>query len=150
MTQPGLTHPSLQAPPFSPNLPRSHHFIRLLCHQRNPSGSFSACIPSFLLGLPHLSFYKNNHLGLHHEAIEKKCLQPRVWKSQIAHLPSNKSHQWEDRGESIISLSWSPVILNDRVLAEKMRASRTSLVVQWFRLCASTAGSTGSIPGWGN
>ena len=25
----------------------------------------------------------------------------------------------------------------------------TSLVVQWLGLCASTAGSTGSIPGWG-
>ena len=25
----------------------------------------------------------------------------------------------------------------------------TSLAVQWLRLCASTAGSTGLIPGWG-
>ena len=25
----------------------------------------------------------------------------------------------------------------------------TSLVVQWFRLCASTAGDVGLIPGWG-
>ena len=71
VTQPGLTHPSLQAPPFPQNLPRSHHFIRLLCHQQNPSSSFSTCIPSFLLGLPHLSFHKNNHLGLYHEATGK-------------------------------------------------------------------------------
>ena len=27
--------------------------------------------------------------------------------------------------------------------------SETSLVVQWLRLCASTAGGIGSIPGWG-
>ena len=26
---------------------------------------------------------------------------------------------------------------------------RTSLVVQWLRLCASMAGGTGLIPGWG-
>ena len=26
---------------------------------------------------------------------------------------------------------------------------RASLVVQWLRLCASNAGSAGSIPGWG-
>ena len=26
---------------------------------------------------------------------------------------------------------------------------RTSLVVQWLRLCAAKAGVTGSIPGWG-
>ena len=26
--------------------------------------------------------------------------------------------------------------------------SGTSLAVQWLRLCASTAGGTGSIPGW--
>ena len=25
----------------------------------------------------------------------------------------------------------------------------TSLVVQWLRICASTAGGMGSIPGWG-
>ena len=28
--------------------------------------------------------------------------------------------------------------------------SGTSLEVQWFRLCTSTAGGTGSIPGWGS
>ena len=27
--------------------------------------------------------------------------------------------------------------------------SGTSLVVQWLRLCTSTTGDTGSIPGWG-
>lgn len=39
VTQPGLTHPSLQAPEFPQNLPRSHHFIRLLCHQPSPAKS---------------------------------------------------------------------------------------------------------------
>ena len=29
-----------------------------------------------------------------------------------------------------------------------MVALGTFLVVQWFRLCASTAGAVGSIPGW--
>ena len=29
------------------------------------------------------------------------------------------------------------------------RLSRNSLVVQWLGLCASTAGGTGSLPGWG-
>ena len=150
MTQPGLTHPSLQAPPA----PRTHQALTISsgCSatspaQRNPSSSFSACIPSLLLGLPHLSFHKDNHLGLHHEAIGKKCLQPCVWKTHIVHLPSNTSHQCEDRGELIILLSWNPVILNDRVLVDKMRAFWTCLVVQWFRLCASTAGGTGLIPG---
>ena len=27
---------------------------------------------------------------------------------------------------------------------------KTSLVVQWLKLCTSTAGGTGSIPGWGS
>ena len=32
----------------------------------------------------------------------------------------------------------------------KTTESRTSLVVQWWRLCASKAGGTGLIPGWGS
>ena len=35
------------------------------------------------------------------------------------------------------------------VLIIKKTKCGTSLVVQWLRLCASTAGGTGSIPGWG-
>ena len=31
----------------------------------------------------------------------------------------------------------------------EMLALGTSLVVQWLRLCASTARGMGSIPGWG-
>ena len=30
-----------------------------------------------------------------------------------------------------------------------MRDNRTSLAVQWLRLCASTVGGMGSIPSWG-
>ena len=33
--------------------------------------------------------------------------------------------------------------------AEKTGDSGTSLLVQWLRLSTSTAGGTGSIPGWG-
>ena len=32
---------------------------------------------------------------------------------------------------------------------QKIHARRNSLVVQWLRLQASTAGGPGSIPGWG-
>ena len=31
----------------------------------------------------------------------------------------------------------------------KIKTTETSLVVQWLRLRASTAGGTGSVPGWG-
>ena len=31
----------------------------------------------------------------------------------------------------------------------KGKCSWTSLAVQWLRLCTSSAGSTGSVPGWG-
>ena len=31
----------------------------------------------------------------------------------------------------------------------KVTINWTSVVVQWLRLCASTAGGAGSIPGWG-
>ena len=34
-------------------------------------------------------------------------------------------------------------------LRVKRRTSGSSLAVQWVRLCASTAGGEGSIPGWG-
>ena len=34
-------------------------------------------------------------------------------------------------------------------LRVKRRPSGNSLAVQWVRLCASTAGAGGSIPGWG-
>ena len=32
---------------------------------------------------------------------------------------------------------------------KKVHSTGTSLLVQWLRLCASTAGGTGSIPEWG-
>ena len=32
---------------------------------------------------------------------------------------------------------------------EAKKKNRISLAVQWLRLCASTAGGTGLIPGWG-
>ena len=32
---------------------------------------------------------------------------------------------------------------------KKKTDGRTSLAVQWLRLCASSAGGIGSIPGWG-
>ena len=32
---------------------------------------------------------------------------------------------------------------------KKIKNKRTSLVVQWLRLCASGAGGMGLIPGWG-
>ena len=31
----------------------------------------------------------------------------------------------------------------------KMTLLGTSLAIQWLRLCASTAGGMGSVPGWG-
>ena len=34
-------------------------------------------------------------------------------------------------------------------LDAKNPTAGASLVVQWLRLCASTAGGMGSIPGWG-
>ena len=38
---------------------------------------------------------------------------------------------------------WKNPVPKDHILG-------TSLVVQWLRLCTSTAGGTGSIPGWGS
>ena len=35
------------------------------------------------------------------------------------------------------------------MVIESKQRERTSLVVQWLGLCTSTAGGTGSIPGWG-
>ena len=32
---------------------------------------------------------------------------------------------------------------------QQFKNGGTSLAVQWLRLCASTAGGVGSIPGWG-
>ena len=34
-------------------------------------------------------------------------------------------------------------------LVKNFQLSQTSLVVQWLRLCVSTAGGPGSIPSWG-
>ena len=39
-------------------------------------------------------------------------------------------------------IPFQPSLLNSPSL-------RTSLAVQWLKLCASTAGGAGSIPGWG-
>ena len=36
-----------------------------------------------------------------------------------------------------------------QVLAVRNKAVGTSLMVQWLRLCASTAGGMGLISGWG-
>ena len=34
-------------------------------------------------------------------------------------------------------------------LVKNFQLSQTSLVIQWLRLCASTAGGPGLIPSWG-
>ena len=39
-------------------------------------------------------------------------------------------------------------ILN-KIIANQIQPKGTSLAVQCLRICTSTAGGTGSIPGWG-
>ena len=56
---------------------------------------------------------------------------------------------WCDRPCPIASLSYIPADLLGWSLVSA-NAYWTSLVVQWLRLCASTAGGLGSTPGWGN
>ena len=42
----------------------------------------------------------------------------------------------------------SHLALYTKINSKWIRDLGTSLVINWLRLCASTAGSTGSIPGW--
>ena len=44
-------------------------------------------------------------------------------------------------------MHWSKCVGN--LMAFKVVKPGTSPAVQWLRLCTSTAGGTGSIPGWG-
>ena len=45
-------------------------------------------------------------------------------------------------------LIWTGMDIKQARKCNKM-SGWTSLVVQWLRLCTSTAGGMGSIPGWG-
>jgi len=56
---------------------------------------------------------------------------------------------WEQE-RSVCQLYTAPHVCAFMQTFEKISRSGPSLVVQWLRLSASTAGGVGSIPGWGN
>ena len=50
---------------------------------------------------------------------------------------------------SEVKCAWWAVPHVEKIITLHKIPLETSLVVQWLRLCPSTAGGTGSIPGWG-